>query len=74
MELLPIMYLLGLKDPVALHPMFIYGGEEYSAIIYFLQNKYVQGSNHDSNVEDVKNIVYCPVALKQRAIYMSGSQ
>ena len=42
----------------------INSGEEYSAIIYFLQNESVRCPNHDSVVEDTKNIVYRPFALK----------
>jgi len=43
---------------------FINGGEEYSAVTYFLQNESVRGPNHDSIVEDVKNFVYRPFVLK----------
>jgi hypothetical protein len=40
------------------------GGEVYSAVIYFLQNVCIRGSNSNSIVEDVKNIVYRPLALE----------
>jgi len=52
---------------------FINGGEEYLAI-YFLKIKCIRGPNFDSKVKDVKNVVYRPVAVKRRAIYLSSSQ
>ena len=45
-------------------PAFINGGEDYSAVIDFLQSESVPGPNNDNIVEDVKNIVYRYFALK----------
>jgi hypothetical protein len=42
----------------------IFGREEYSTVTYFLQNEFVRGPDDDSIIEDVKNIVYRPFALK----------
>jgi len=43
-------------------PTFINSGG--SAVNDFPQDKSVRGSNHNSIVEDVKNIVYRPFAFK----------
>jgi len=38
--------------------------EESSVVTHFTQNKFVRGPNLGSSIEDAKNIVYRPFALK----------